>query len=171
MGRFFTLPTNKNLIEHKSKKTWKTFYYFDCFSSSPHGLSLFSPQGGCKDEAKANRDKVTETKSSAKEEEHQESSQAPKLSAEQEKQINDLKQKLTGTTDKKVLYGQIAQVFAKANRFDSAAVYAEKIAIVEPTAENWMQAGDMYYQAYTLSLRQENIALYTEKLGRVTKKY
>jgi tetratricopeptide (TPR) repeat protein len=122
-----------------------------------------------KDEAKANRDKVAETKSTTKDDGHghQEDSQAPKLSAQQEKQINDLKQKLAATTgsgaDKKSLYTQIAQVFATANRFDSAAVYAEKVAIIDPTTDNWMQAGDAYYQAFNLSLRQENVALYADK--------
>jgi tetratricopeptide (TPR) repeat protein len=127
------------------------------------GFLYSRPKVVVKDEAKANRDKVAETKPSAKSEEHQENSQAPKLSTEQEKQINDLKQKLVSAKDKVFLYDQIAQVFIKANRFDSAAIYAEKIALAEPTVEHWMQAGDTYYQAYTLSLRQENVALYTAK--------
>jgi tetratricopeptide (TPR) repeat protein len=129
------------------------------------GFLYSRPKVVVKDEAKANRDKVAESKSTAKEDDHghQEDSQAPKLSAQQEKQINDLKQKLASTTDKKSLYAQIAQVFASANRFDSAAVYAEKVAVIDPTANNWMQAGDAYYQAFNLSLRQENVALYAEK--------
>lgn len=132
------------------------------------GFLYSRPKVVVKDEAKANRDKVAETKPSTKDnDDHQESSQAPKLSVEQQKQINDLKQKLASTTssgaDKKNLYAQVAQVFATANRFDSAAIYAEKVAIIDPSAENWMQAGDTYYQAFTLSLRQENVALYAEK--------
>jgi tetratricopeptide (TPR) repeat protein len=130
------------------------------------GFLYSRPKVVVKDEAKANRDKVSETKPTAKNDDHddhQEDSQAPKLSAEQQKQINDLKQKLPSASDKKTLYAQIAQVFAIANRFDSAATYAEKVAIIDPSVGNWMQAGDTYYQAFTLSLRQENVALYAEK--------
>jgi tetratricopeptide (TPR) repeat protein len=127
------------------------------------GFLYSRPKVVVKDEAKANRDKVTETKPTAKSDEHQENSQAPKLTTEQQKQINDLKQKLASGSDNKTLYAQIAQVFATANRFDSAAIYAEKVAIIDPTAQNWMQAGDAYYQAFTLSLRQENVTLYAEK--------
>ncbi len=157
-------PTHDNVHTTTILKNMKRhFIILIVLAVALTGFLYSRPKVVVKDEAKANRDKVTETKSPTKSEEHQEESQAPKLSAEQEKQINDLKQKLASATDKKVLYGQIAQVFVKANRFDSAATYAEKIALAEPTTENWMQAGDMYYQAYTLSLRQENVALYTAK--------
>ena len=132
------------------------------------GFLYSRPKVVVKDEAKANRDKVSETKSDEKHTDddghnHEETSQAPKLSAEQEKQIAGLKQKLTSASDKNPLYEQIAQVFINANRYDSAAVYAEKIALTNPTTENWMRAGDIYYQAFTLSLRQENVNNYAEK--------
>lgn len=132
------------------------------------GFLYSRPKVVVKDEAKANRDKVSETKSDEKHtdddgHDHSETSQAPKLSAEQEKKLSELKQKLASATDKVAVYDQIAQVFIAANRFDSAAVYAEKIAIAEPSVETWMQAGDTYYQAFTLSLRQENVANYAEK--------
>ncbi len=130
------------------------------------GFLYSRPKVVVKDEAKANRDKVSETKPAAKDDDHddhQENSQAPKLSADQEKQINGLKQKLTSASDKKSLYQQIAQVFITANRYDSAAIYVEKIAIAEPSTENLMQAGDTYYQAFTLALRQENVVFFTEK--------
>jgi tetratricopeptide (TPR) repeat protein len=121
------------------------------------------PKVVVKDEAKANRDKVDESKSTNKEPQHQENSQAPKLSTEQEKQLAILKQKLASSADKKALYDQIAQVFISANRFDSAAIYAEKIAIIDPSTQNWMQAGDTYFQAFTLALRQENVSNYAQK--------
>lgn len=127
------------------------------------GFLYSRPKVVVKDEAKANRDKVSENKTTEKADEHQEDTQAPKLSAEQEKQLSNLKQKLASTTDKKALYDQIAQVFIAANRFDSAAVYAEKIAIAEPSVQNWLQAGDTYYQAFTLALRQENVNNFAEK--------
>ncbi|CAH0997429.1 Cell division coordinator CpoB [Emticicia aquatica] len=127
------------------------------------GFLYSRPKVVVKDEAKANRDKVSETKTAAKDTEHQESTQAPKLSAEQEKQLSDLKQKLASASNKNALYEQIAQVFLAANRFDSAATYAEKIALADPSTANWMQAGDTYYQAFTLAFRQENVSNYAEK--------
>ena len=127
------------------------------------GFLYSRPKVVVKDEAKANRDKVSETKKTNKEDEHQETSQAPKLSTEQEKQLNDLKQKLASASDKQAIYNQIVQVFISANKFDSAAVYAEKIAMADPSTINWMKAGDVYYQAFTLALRQENVSNYAEK--------
>ena len=129
------------------------------------GFLYSRPKVVVKDEAKANRDKVTETKATAKADDHQETSQVPKLSTEQQKQLDGLKQKLISATgsETKMLYGQIAQVFIAANRYDSAAIYVEKIALAEPSIEHLMQAGDTYYQAFTLSLRPENVALYVEK--------
>ncbi len=128
------------------------------------GFLYSRPKVVVKDEAKANRDKVAENKPTEKhDDDHSETSQAPKLSAEQQKLLSDLKQKLTSATDKNTLYGQIAQVFLAANRFDSAAVYVEKVAIANPSIENWMRAGDVYYQAFTLSLRAENLSNYAEK--------
>ena len=130
------------------------------------GFLYSRPKVVVKDESKANRDKVSETKPTTKDDdghEHEETSQAPKLSAEQEKQIAALKQKLALVNDKNGLYEQIAQVFINANRFDSAAIYAEKIALANPTTENWMRAGDTYYQAFTLSLREENLSNFAEK--------
>lgn len=127
------------------------------------GFLYSRPKVVVKDEAKANRDKVSDTKKANKEDQHQEASQIPKLSAEQEKQLNELKQKLASASDKPAIYNQIVQVFITANKFDSAAVYAEKIAIADPSTINWMRAGDVYYQAFTLALRQENVSNYAEK--------
>jgi tetratricopeptide (TPR) repeat protein len=128
------------------------------------GFLYSRPKVVVKDEAKANRDKVSDTKEKPKDaaDNHSES-EAPRLTAEQQKQINDLKQKVATTSDKKALYGQIAQVFAAANRFDSASLYVEKIAISEPSTDNWMRAGDAYYQAFTLALRQENLIFFADK--------
>jgi tetratricopeptide (TPR) repeat protein len=166
MGRALSvLPTMIFKVLQFKKHMKRHFIILIVSAVALTGFLYSRPKVVVKDEAKANRDKVAETKSTTKDDGHghQEDSQAPKLSVEQEKQINDLKQKLATASDKKSLYAQIAQVFATANRFDSAAVYAEKVAVIDPTANNWMQAGDAYYQAFNLSLRQENVALYAEK--------
>ncbi|WP_064196094.1 MULTISPECIES: tetratricopeptide repeat protein [Emticicia] len=132
------------------------------------GFLYSRPKVVVKDEAKANRDKVAENKPASKPEDdghghEEEASQAPKLSAEQQKQLTALQQKLSSASDKNAIYEQIAELYVNANRFDSAAVYAEKIALANPTTENWMRAGDTYYQAFTLALRQENVQNFTEK--------
>ena len=69
------------------------------------GFLYSRPKVVVKDEAKANRDKVSETKSDEKHtdddgHDHSETSQAPKLTAEQEKKLSELKQKLASASDK-----------------------------------------------------------------------
>lgn len=129
------------------------------------GFLYYRPKVVVKNEAKANRDKVADNKGKA--EEHHEgdghdhsgdiTTQAPKLSAEEQKQIDALKQKLATTKDKIPVYNEIAEAFAKGNQFDSAAAYIEKIAVAQPTTEHWLRAGDAYYQAYNLALKPENV--------------
>lgn len=129
------------------------------------GFLYYRPKVVVKNEAKANRDKVADNKGKA--EEHHEgdghdhsgdiSTQAPKLSAEEQKQIDALKQKLATAKDKIPVYNEIAEAFAKGNQFDSAAAYIEKIAVAQPTTEHWLRAGDAYYQAYNLALKPENV--------------
>ncbi|RYU97619.1 tetratricopeptide repeat protein [Emticicia agri] len=122
------------------------------------GFLYYRPKVVVKNEAKANRDKVSDNKPAASDNSKPDiTTQAPKLSAEEEKEIGDLKQKLATATDKVVVFNEIAEVFAKGNRFDSAAVYVEKIAVAQPTTEHWMRAGDAYYQAFTLALKPENV--------------
>jgi len=129
------------------------------------GFLYSRPKVVVKDEAKSNRDKVVETKATDSKDNSKNdlTTQAPRLSAAQEKQIADLKQKLVAATDKKTVLNEIAQAFATGNRFDSAAAYMEKIAIAEPSTENWTKAGDAYYQAFTLALKQENVTYLAEK--------
>ncbi|MBA4850828.1 lipopolysaccharide assembly protein LapB [Emticicia sp. BO119] len=122
------------------------------------GFLYYRPKVVVKNEAKANRDKVADTKASATNNGKPDiTTQAPKLSPEEEKQIADLKQKLAATSDKIAVFNEIAEAFAKANRFDSASVYVEKIALAQPTTDHWLRAGDAYYQAFTLALKPENV--------------
>jgi outer membrane protein len=48
----------------------------------------------------------------------------------------------------------LATLYKKANRFDSAAWFAEEASKFFKTTESWTKAGDNYYQAYTLALDQ-----------------
>lgn len=123
------------------------------------GFLYYRPKVVVKNEAKANRDKVTDAKAAGSNNNAKGdiTTQAPKLSPEEEKQIADLKQKLSTASDKITVYNEIAEAFAKANRFDSAAVYVEKIALAQPTTEHWLRAGDAYFQAFNLALKPENV--------------
>ncbi len=48
--------------------------------------------------------------------------------------------------EKKAFFEKIKSFFEKTNRYDSTAVYAEKIARQFPTIENWVQAGENYLE-------------------------
>lgn len=129
---------------------------------------LFSrPKVVVKDEAKANRDKPTQqSTASASEDKHDEGQHVMKLSAEQQKQVDGFKAKLTSATDntqKSKLLTEIAEVFASGGRVDSAAKYIEQIAVMESNPSNWKKAGDTYFQAFNLALRQENMSALAEK--------
>lgn len=128
------------------------------------GFLYYRPKVVVKNEAKANRDQVADNKAGASNNSKNDiTTQAPKLTPEEEKQISNLKQKLVSATDKIPVYNEIAEAFAKGNRFDSAAVYVEKIAVAQPTTEHWLRTGDAYYQAFTLALKPENVTYLTAK--------
>lgn len=129
------------------------------------GFLYYRPKVVVKNEAKSNRDKVANSKTEVATDNHKDdiTTQAPKLSPEQEKQIASLKQKLATANDKKDIYNQLAEIFAVGNRFDSAAAYIEKVALAQPTTESWLRAGDAYFQAYNLALKPENVEYLANK--------
>jgi tetratricopeptide (TPR) repeat protein len=57
----------------------------------------------------------------------------------------------------------LATLYRKANRFDSAAWFAEEASKVFKTTESWTKAGDNYYQAYTLAIDQKRQGLMATK--------
>ena len=57
----------------------------------------------------------------------------------------------------------LATLYRKANRFDSAAWFAEDASKVFKTTASWTKAGDNYYQAYTLALDQNRQGLMATK--------
>ena len=115
------------------------------------------PKVVVKDEAKvssANRD--APAKSEVKSAQNFTENHVIKLTAEQQKSVDDLKKTLTESKDKMLIskvLAKISAVFSSANRLDSAASYAEKIALLEPNQATWLQAGDAYTQAANLSLQ------------------
>ncbi|MEZ4902725.1 MAG: hypothetical protein R2822_13715 [Spirosomataceae bacterium] len=43
---------------------------------------------------------------------------------------------------------QLSDFYADVRKFDSAAKYAEKVALLEPSEQNLLRAGDRYYDAF-----------------------
>ncbi len=69
-----------------------------------------------------------------------------------EKQQADLLVIRTGENSEYLKLQALTDYFSKENIFDSAGYYAGLVAEESPSEENWLKAGDLYYQAYSLSL-------------------
>ena len=77
------------------------------------------------------------------------------IDPELQKQIDQLRAKFFIQKDlssKEKLAEELAQVFVKANKFDSAAAYSERMAQLKPNEKTWLRAGDRYYDAYTFAV-------------------
>jgi tetratricopeptide (TPR) repeat protein len=72
------------------------------------------------------------------------------LSPEQQKIVAQLRSGFNqaGEKDKIAAGLKLSNKFAELQKFDSAAFYAEKIALLSPVPENLVRAGDRYYEAY-----------------------
>lgn len=112
--------------------------------------------------ATANRDKNVKSDAPIVTENHTES-----LNAEQQKVITNLREvyaKSTGKSKIKASDELIIQ-FVKYTRYDSAAYYANEIAKIEPSENNLMKAGGLYYEAFTYALESDK----TVKMGELTR--
>lgn len=152
----------------------KQFLVIVILSVALVGFLFSRPKVVIKDEAKANRDKPnnsqqqTEAKGQEKPAMHK-----VELSAAQQKTVTDLTAQLAKASDvkqKNTLNRQLADVFATAEAVDSSAYYYEQIALLEPNTNNWLAAGDAYFQAFSLALRPENTARMAEKTRACYKK-
>jgi tetratricopeptide (TPR) repeat protein len=72
------------------------------------------------------------------------------LSPEQQKNVDQLRSGFNQASEKdKITAGlKLSDTFAKLQKFDSAAHYAELVAQLSPSVENITRAGDRYYEAY-----------------------
>ena len=72
------------------------------------------------------------------------------LSPEQQKNVDQLRSGFNQASGKdKITAGlKLSDTFAKLQKFDSAARYAETVAELSPSIENITRAGDRYYEAY-----------------------
>jgi tetratricopeptide (TPR) repeat protein len=73
------------------------------------------------------------------------------LDAAQIAAVNDLRKAYVNSADKEKktkFADSLAVLFRQASMFDSAAYYRESIAEFNPGLENWIKAGDSYYDAF-----------------------
>ncbi len=117
--------------------------------------------------ATANRDKNVKADAPAVSENHSES-----LTAEQQKVISNLRDVYTKANGKSKIKSadELIVQFVKYNRYDSAAHYAEEVVKIEPSENNLMKAGGLYYEAFTYSLQQDKTAKMGEKAREIYQK-
>ncbi|ACT95635.1 tetratricopeptide repeat protein [Dyadobacter fermentans] len=91
------------------------------------------------------------------------------LSPDQQKVVDQLRSGFNQAGDKdKVAAGiKLSDEFEKLQKFDSAAFYAEKVALLSPADENLMRAGDRYYEAYGFAVDEQK----SKNLGAKTREY
>lgn len=91
------------------------------------------------------------------------------LSPEQQKIVDQLRGGFNQANEKdKFAAGlKLSNKFAELQKFDSSALYAEKIALLAPTAENLVRAGDRYYEAYGFAVDEQK----AKNLGLKTREY
>ena len=53
----------------------------------------------------------------------------------------------------------LARRYNSVERFDSAGYYLEQVALAKPTAQNWQQAADAYFQAFSFAASDERVKL------------
>ena len=91
------------------------------------------------------------------------------LSPEQQKVVDQLRSGFNQAEPKdKFAAGlKLSNKFGELQKFDSAALYAEKIAVMMPSAENLLRAGDRYYEAYGFAVDDQK----AKNLGEKTREY
>lgn len=87
------------------------------------------------------------------------------LSADQQREIDQLRSKYyQASADGKVQAAiQVSDAFGKFQKFDSSAYYAEQAALLKPTIETNLRAGDRYYEAYGFAVEDAKAKVLGEK--------
>jgi len=62
---------------------------------------------------------------------------------------------------------KLSNKFLELQKFDSAAFYAEKVALLSPSVENLVRTGDRYYEAYGFAVDDQKV----KNLGAKTREY
>ena len=94
---------------------------------------------------------------------------AATLSPDQQKIVDRLRNGFNNASEKdKAAAGlKLSDEFAKLQKFDSAAFYAEKVALLSPSIENIVRTGDRYYEAYGFAIDEQK----AKNLGTKTREY
>ena len=62
-------------------------------------------------------------------------------------------------TAKATVATTLARRYNSVERFDSAGYYLEQVALAKPSAQNWQQAADAYFQAFSFAASDERVKL------------
>jgi tetratricopeptide (TPR) repeat protein len=91
------------------------------------------------------------------------------LSPEQQKTVDQLRGGFILANDKeKIAAGiKLSDKFTELQKFDSAAFYAEQVAILAPSLDNIVRTGDRYYAAYGFAVDEQK----SKNLGIKTREY
>ena len=91
------------------------------------------------------------------------------VSPAQQKQIQTLETAFASANpaQKEVLGLKLINVFREATRYDSAAHYAELVALAQPNERTLLRAGDEYFEAYTFAVDEKK----TSVLGQKTRQF
>lgn len=115
----------------------------------------------------ANRDKGVKEETPQVTESHTES-----LTKEQQTVINNLRGVYTKASGKgKIKPAEdLINQFVKYTRYDNAAYYADEIIKIDPSENNLMKAGGLYYEAFTYALQSDKTVKMGEKAREVYQK-
>jgi len=91
------------------------------------------------------------------------------ISPDQQKIVDQLRSgfEQAGDKDKAAAGLKLSDKFAQLQKFDSAAFYAEKAALLSPSIENFVRTGDRYYEAYGFAIEDQK----AKNLGAKTREY
>lgn len=91
------------------------------------------------------------------------------ISPDQQKIVDQLRSgfEQAGDKDKAAAGLKLSDKFAQLQKFDSAAFYAEKAALLSPSIENFVRTGDRYYEAYGFAIDDQK----AKNLGAKTREY
>ena len=87
------------------------------------------------------------------------------LTPEQEQALNPLRSayQQASAVDKAETAIKLSDTFGRYQKFDSAAFYADQAARLSPQVENYLRAGDRYYEAYGFATDEEKAKVLGEK--------
>lgn len=94
---------------------------------------------------------------------------AQPLSVAQQKQLASLKNDFASVApaQKEAALTKLVDFFRAVTQYDSAAYYADQLAVQQPTERNLLRAGDQYFEAYTFAVDETK----TATLGKKTRDF